>query len=308
MATQYICDCCREVMNRDMYSIAICKDKITNERMKDEKDYSEFVKKIESNTDYYIICESCYQLYLYLLAMRKEEMKTLRENFVKYMQNNMVNDTNEVESDLEVKASQIINDIEKVTQAERLPNIYFVGKAGAGKTFCARFLIEKYNYCHAKFANPVYMIAEKYFRMEGKDRKLLQTIGTDAGRDKINTDLWINRFKEDMEIVKITSKKMKMKTPKFVMDDCRFPNEHKILKSLGFVGIYLNVSDDIRKGRLILRDGTAQEETLHHKSETLIDTFKDELITMDASGDLTHTYECLSNILKNLRWAKNGGA
>ena len=49
-------------------------------------------------------------------------------------------------------------------------------------------MIKKYKYQVAKFAYPVYMIAEKYFNMKQKDRKLLQIIGTEAGRDKINSD------------------------------------------------------------------------------------------------------------------------
>jgi len=198
---------------------------------------------------------------------------------------------------LQLLATKLIAELPAIKHPEKLPNLYFVGKAGAGKSYNAKFVIEKYDYQVAKFAYPVYMIAEKYFSMKDKDRKLLQIIGTDAARDKVDSEIWVKRFKEDMQIVKITTEILNKPVSKFVMDDCRFPNEYKILKELGFIGIYINVPDEIRYSRLIGRDGTTQEKTLNHKSETLIDTFKDELIQLDGSGDLERSYKELNKLL-----------
>jgi len=195
--------------------------------------------------------------------------------------------------------NQAIRNLETVNKTN-LPNIYFVGKCGSGKSFSAEYMIKKYDYQVAKFAYPVYMIAEKYFNMSDKDRKLLQTIGTEAGRYTIDNDIWINRFREDMTIVNKTAQLLNKPLNKFVMDDCRFPNEHQTLKALGFVGIYLDVSDDIRKKRLMDRDGKTQEETFNHPSETLIDTFKDELIKVDYSQDLYTSYKNLTEVSKRL--------
>ena len=205
---------------------------------------------------------------------------------------------------LQLEAEELIKTIPDICDFENLPNIYFVAKAGAGKSYSANFLIGKYKFQVAKFAYPVYMIAEKYFNMVNKDRKLLQIIGTEAARDNIDSEIWVNRFKEDMETVKLTASILNLSIPKFVMDDCRFPNEHKILQELGFVGIYINVSDEKRKERLINRDGSAQEKTLNHKSETLIDTFKDELIQLDGSGSLEESYKKLNKLLQKI--AKGG--
>ena len=201
---------------------------------------------------------------------------------------------------LKILANMFIDTMPDIVNAEKLPNIYFVGKAGAGKSYSAKFLIDKYGYKVAKFAYPVYIIAEKYFNMKEKDRKLLQVIGTDAGRDQIDNEIWVKRFKEDMTIIKLTAEKLGLPIPKFVMDDCRFPNEHAILKELGFVGIYINVSDEKRKERLIGRDGKTQEETFNHKSETLIDNFKDELIMLDGEGTLEESYRKLNSLLQTL--------
>lgn len=182
----------------------------------------------------------------------------------------------------------------------RVPNIYICGKAGSGKTYAAKYLIEKCGYQQAKFAFPVYGLAVDYFDMKKKDRKLLQTIGTDSGRDKINTDIWVNRFVEDTKIVQLTRQALDMPEVGFVCDDCRFPNEHEILDKNGWVGIFLDVSDEVREQRLSSRDGDAQTATLNHASETSVDIFKDQLIKIDSSGTLENTYRQLDELLERL--------
>lgn len=178
-----------------------------------------------------------------------------------------------------------------------IKGIYFVGKAGAGKTFCSTYLQEKYGFVPSKFAHPVYGIAQNYFNMKGKDRKLLQVIGTDVGREIINPNIWVERFFQDIDIVTETYKRLYNKEVKFVSDDCRFINEHQLLKEMGWTGIYLDVPDEIRIKRLTGRDGDAQVSTLNHISETGIDAFKNDLITVDSSGTLDQTYKNIEEVL-----------
>jgi len=182
-----------------------------------------------------------------------------------------------------------------------LPNIYFSGRGGSGKSYCCKYIQDNYGSLQAKFANPVYMIAEKYFGMIQKDRKLLQIIGTDIARNKIDKSIWINQLIRDLDIVRQTSRVLYNKEVSFVSDDARFFEEHQVLKRAGWIGIWLSVPDEIRKQRLIKRDGTCQEETLNHISETEMLTFKDELIQLDASGDLNTTYKNLEKILTTLK-------
>lgn len=178
-----------------------------------------------------------------------------------------------------------------------MKNIYLCGKAGAGKTYAAKYLMEKYGYVPTKFAYPVYGIAEHYFGMKEKDRKLLQVIGTDVGRKLIDTDIWVKRLMQDLTIAKLTAKEMNLPEPLFISDDTRFPNEHKILKQHGWVGLYLEVPDEIRIKRLQGRDGTAQEQTLGHISELALDMFKDQLIAVDFSGTLEQSYTNLEAVI-----------
>lgn len=181
------------------------------------------------------------------------------------------------------------------------PNIYFVGKAGAGKTKCSELLIEKFDYTPSKMALSVYSISEFYLGMKKKDRQLLQFLGTDVARDMIDENIWVSRFLEDTWIAKETAKKLYNKNLKFVSDDVRFPNEHKALKQEGWVGIYLDVSDEVRASRLKDRDGDACLDRLNHRSETSIDLFKDELVKVDVSGSLEQSFENLEQTLEYIR-------
>ena len=172
-----------------------------------------------------------------------------------------------------------------------------------GKTYTAQYLIEKCGYRQAKFAYPVYNIGYDYFDMSRntKDRELLQTIGTDAGRDTVDKDIWVKRFVQDTQIVQITRKLMGEEDAGFVCDDCRFPNEHKILQQSGWIGIFLNVPDEIRIERLKKRDGDAQAATLGHASEVSVDEFKGELIQIDSSGTLEETYAQIDKLLESFK-------
>lgn len=180
----------------------------------------------------------------------------------------------------------------------KFPNIYFVGKAGAGKTYASTYLVKTYGYIVSKFAYPVYNLAYNYFDMKGKDRNLLQFIGTDIGRNLVKDNIWVERFKEDISIVRLTYRQMYNRGVSFVADDVRFKNEHEVLKSMRWLGIYLEVSDEKRIERLVKRDGNAQINTLTHSSETAIEGFKNELVKIDSSGTLEETYENIEGVLK----------
>lgn len=180
-------------------------------------------------------------------------------------------------------------------------NIFVSGKAGAGKSCICKYLVEKNGYILGKFANPVYMIAEKYFKMKEKDRQLLQIIGTDAGRDYLEKDIWVNRFLEDIEIVNETCKQLNLPEKKFIVDDVRFDNEAITLLKEGWIGIWLNVNDEIRIKRLENRDGDSQIKYLSHKSEMQMDNFKEKLYQLDVSGTLEQSYDNLENLFNKIK-------
>lgn len=176
-------------------------------------------------------------------------------------------------------------------------NVAFCGKAGSGKSILTQHLCKKYGYTHAKMATSVYAIAQQYFGMTNKNRKLLQTIGSDVGREEYSKNIWVERFLQDTELVKRTNELLYSKGTYFCADDIRFKNEAQVLIEEGWKIFYLNVDDKTRISRLGNRDGDAQINTLNHSSETEIDEFKDSLIQIDASGTVEQAIQQLEKYL-----------
>jgi len=180
-------------------------------------------------------------------------------------------------------------------------NIFLSGKAGSGKTSIANFMAKKHGYKVVKFAQPIYSIAKDLFKMGNKDRELLQFLGTEVGRC-IDNNIWITRFFQNLEIVEKYYILKGIDLPGFICDDCRFENEYKELTSEGWFGIFLNSDNEqLRKDRLIKRDGEFQEDSDKHVSELDSDRFKDMLLNINSScplQDLTGEVEKVYLILK----------
>lgn len=121
--------------------------------------------------------------------------------------------------------------IEEVLPRFRTKKVQLVlvgGKAGVGKTTAASYLLDKMTELypgllmeHTAFAKPIKEIAYSVFHWDGnkdiKGRRLLQVIGTEAGRE-YNENIWVEYLENNV----LSGLFM----PYFVfVDDWRFPNE-----------------------------------------------------------------------------------
>lgn len=119
--------------------------------------------------------------------------------------------------------------------------IGLTGPAGAGKSLAADLLTGIGDACHtplsvASFAAPVKEIARQCFGWDGKKdargRRLLQVIGTEAGRE-YDPHIWtrhaLRRFEEEMA----TAEACGLPAAGVVFDDVRFPNEAEAIRSRG---------------------------------------------------------------------------
>jgi dephospho-CoA kinase len=167
-------------------------------------------------------------------------------------------------------------------------NIGIIGKFGSGKTTASNYIIEEYGYKRFSLAEPIKWIMKEFLYIENKTdpryRKTVQTIGTD----------WFRSI-DDLVWVKYLMKRVNRSKCRAVVDDVRFVNEADTLLEDGWLLIYLDCPDDVRRRRCIERDGTFDENTLKHPSETGVDEIIEKfgsdfnLVRIDASGTMEDT-------------------
>ncbi len=101
---------------------------------------------------------------------------------------------------------------------------------------------------------------------EGKNRTLLQLLGTEVGR-AWDENLWTNIFETKVEELGPDAR--------IVNDNLRFPNEFDSLERLGFTTVFLETPSDIRAKRYEQEYGQPMNEAqLAHASEAYLDEIR----------------------------------
>lgn len=149
--------------------------------------------------------------------------------------------------------------------------IGFTGLMGSGKSTAIALLSELQNQpvYLIKFAQPLYdmqefiynriTLAHKRDEFFVKDRKLLQWLGTEWGRDTIHKDLWTTIWLEEIKFAQENYPNCII-----VSDDVRFDNEVQVLKQVG--GHLIKIESNKNEERIDTKAGIAG-----HTSETGID-------------------------------------
>jgi dephospho-CoA kinase len=175
-------------------------------------------------------------------------------------------------------------------------NIGLIGKLGAGKTFAAQHLIDKYGFQRISLATPIKDIMSEYLGIRDKThpdyRRMAQKIGTDWFRSEY-PDIWIDYM----------IKKSKEINHNYICDDVRFVNEAEKLINNNWILIYLDCPEDIRIERCKKRDGVFDYSTLNHPSETGVDdiifNFATDIFFVDSNGTIENTNKQLDEIMNN---------
>lgn len=105
-------------------------------------------------------------------------------------------------------------------------------------------------------------------------RRILQVLGTEAGRNVLGEDIW----------VQIVKKKISRSYRHVVITDCRFPNEVAFVKDLG---------------KLWWVDRPGNKPLNSHISERSV-TPEDADVVLDNSGDLDFLYRQVDKLLENM--------
>lgn len=186
----------------------------------------------------------------------------------------------------------------------------FAGKLGSGKNYLAEKvfmkMLEEKPTVLLCFADQIKIdvIYKKgidrdkcWIQKDEATRRIMQTVGTEEGRDVFGKDIWINNLKEWMIMHAFRGVK------RIIVTDMRFKNEFDFIKSIG--GICIQVNAPKRNSNALDReskgDATKRAILEAHSSETDLDegrTF-DYVINNDYGQETSSVIEC-RNLIKDL--------
>jgi hypothetical protein len=118
--------------------------------------------------------------------------------------------------------------------------------------------------------------------LEKSTRELMQTLGTDWGRNMVHPDLWVMAFDGALRLTTPTLTK-----PRVIIDDLRFPNEFEYLHMKG--GIVVRVT---RLGQTLDTD---------HASEGALDDYPFDAHIMRPSGAIADLQADFDTLLHTIR-------
>lgn len=173
-------------------------------------------------------------------------------------------------------------------------NIGIVGNMGSGKSTIANYLVEKYGYKKGSLAQPMRDFVAEVLQIDKTDpryRPAMQELGTEWGR-KYDEDCWVKYLLNHLDMFPT------------VIDDVRFVNEAKALLEAGWMLIYLECPDGIRRQRCIDRDGIYDQETERHPSEMGVHEiegrFAKDLIYINAGLSQDKVFEQIDELFEEI--------
>ena len=165
--------------------------------------------------------------------------------------------------------------------------IALLGKMGSGKSTCAQYLKEKYNFEIHSFGSPVKKFAKEIFNDNTKNRSLIQDFAQKV--KEIDPNVWVNYLINNVDFDK-----------KIVVDDLRFPNEFEILKNNGFIIIKLDISKEFQELRLKTTYPDNFQIHLNRRndiSESFTDVLEHDYIYKVDSNNIKNLYSFLDSII-----------
>jgi dephospho-CoA kinase len=193
-----------------------------------------------------------------------------------------------------------------------IPNIVVTGYAGAGKSTVADMLIDDFDlqFERISFAEPLKVMLNTV-----SDRQRLQEFGTDIVR-RYEPHAWVRLFEwqlamktqlrhlETFRTAVVKAQPHVARHQRWVVDDCRFPNELITLKDKGWAHVHVDAPRSLRAARLRAIGKLQDESQLEHLSETALDDMAPDYIISNNSNDRDDLFNQVRNVMEqlNARW------
>ncbi|KDN91205.1 hypothetical protein MF621_004056 (plasmid) [Bacillus velezensis] len=165
---------------------------------------------------------------------------------------------------------------------------------GAGKDYCADYLVEKHGFKKFSLSEGIYKVAYDVFGVEEgvrPERKLLWHIGEKLR--EYDCLLWVNR----------TLRKIQEEGhDKVVITDVRKLLEHSYLGEIGFKNVMIYCDPKVAIERVKERDGKVDEDELMNSHlENQLRPLKDHMKTIDNSDCFDETKKELDAMVRLLK-------
>jgi dephospho-CoA kinase len=172
---------------------------------------------------------------------------------------------------------------------------------GAGKDETAKVLEDTFQYIVMKLGKYIRKDCNKRNYRNMDERQLYQDYGQMC-RKLFGEDVWNEVLKEDINSWNIIYKKIEKRELDFIIADGRQLNEFDYWTSKGFVTIGVYADEEIRKERLIKRDGKDQSQYFLHETELqAAECVKKCQYIIENNGTLDELREKVLEIAKELR-------
>ena len=170
-----------------------------------------------------------------------------------------------------------------------------IGSAGCGKDTMATHLIKYHGFVQIANADPIKdavcailgcsreqlehlkKTGEKIPAVQCSARTLLQTIGTDWGRNLIHSDIWLNLVRGRITQI--------LPTSNVVVSDVRFFNEARMIRELG--GALVGITAD----QMRVQQRMSQANHLHESELYVPELLKNCHVVLDNSSSVENFYQ-----------------
>lgn len=176
--------------------------------------------------------------------------------------------------------------------------IGITGRAGSGKDTAGLFLARHFALCRAAFADPLKAmllamgLCEDDLHGPAKEqplpdlgvspRRLMQTLGTEWGRDLIDPDLWVKLFRWGMARSWPVLRAINPDVAGYVLTDVRFANEADFIR---------------RGGHLVHLTRQAAPAVAAHSSEAGLEIQPSDFVIAN-DGELSQLHDALTEIMR----------
>jgi dephospho-CoA kinase len=181
--------------------------------------------------------------------------------------------------------------------------IFTTGRMGAGKDVFADYLVQKHGFVKAAFADGIRRVIQEYDPdyIPKSDRQKEIEVGN-SFRRWFGDDFWIQEALTELRSQSLMSRRLHP-VQGYVISDGRFPLEYEIcVKQRGFIHVHIHADADVRRKRLLARDGKVIDEHFYSPDDCQIE-ITPSTIVLENNYSLTEFYQKIDRLIEQLKEA-----